>query len=145
MLDPCLSFAERCIAIPRSLNARWFVSIDLACIFCRTHSEQRPKHILYPEDYWPVSHLESQAQFENFISKLEAFLNVKRTPINFAKLWRATLPVETDLNLEQFFDQTFTKAAHHDQWEFLSGVINDYKKANAGIPPIFDPQVQYKV
>jgi len=79
------------------------------------------------------------------MSKLESFMNVQRTNIDFAELWTSTAPVDTDLALAEFFEETFTKGAHKENAEFLHHFVSDWKHTHGGKPPLLSPQIRYKL
>jgi hypothetical protein len=87
----------------------------------------------------------SQVLFEEFVSKLETFMGVKRTEVDFDALWRRTAPVTTELGLEEFFDGTFAKGAHKENAEFLHKFVSDWKVAHEQKPPLLNPQIRYKL
>lgn len=100
---------------------------------------------MYPEEYWPVEHSESQAIFDNFISKLEAFLGAQKTMISLQKLWKEQPPAKTKPQLTEYFEHTFSTVASYDQGRVLDKFFSDYKGAFGGSKPVLDPQLQVKL
>jgi len=99
---------------------------------------------LYPEDYWPSPDSQSQVLFDQFISRLEKFLGVKRTIINLESLWNETSPSGTSGTLQEHCEHIFEWVANLDQWEdLLQPFITDYEAA-FGHQPVLNPQFQFK-
>ncbi|KAK0716702.1 putative amidase [Apiosordaria backusii] len=57
-------------------------------------SSQFPKRLLYPLDFFPQADTEQQAMTEAFITIVEDFIGVKRTPISIADTWASSPPEE---------------------------------------------------
>ncbi|KUJ13957.1 putative glutamyl-tRNA amidotransferase subunit A [Mollisia scopiformis] len=90
--------------------------------------------ILYPVDYWPVKHEESQAVFEKFIE----------TRVNLEEVWQKTNPVQTNLCLSEYFEHVFEWVANPDQWTgFMKGFLEDYR-TTFGKAAVVNPQLQFK-
>jgi hypothetical protein len=51
-----------------------------------------PSKILYPLEFYPLANAKQQALTDEFISILEDFLGVKRTPFSFAEEWEKNPP-----------------------------------------------------
>ncbi|KAK0112717.1 hypothetical protein ONS95_014453 [Cadophora gregata] len=106
--------------------------------------ETRPAKILYPVNYWPVSHGESQEVFERFVAALESHLGVKRFRIDLEDVWRKTNPVKTNLSLAQYFEHVFEWVANPDQWTgFMKQFFEDYAE-KFGQAASVNPQLQFK-
>ena len=107
-------------------------------------SGRLPGRIIYPLDYWPVQHAESQASFQSFISKLEAYIGVKCTAIRLTDLWENTNPVGTNESLESYFHNALPWAYAPTQWQTYKTFQEDYWKA-FGKTPYFNPEGQFKM
>jgi len=91
-----------------------------------------------------VEHEESQAVFEEFVVKLESYLNLKRTRISLEETWQKTKLVEIDLSLAEYFEHVFEWAANPDQWTgFIKEFVKDYK-TKSGRAAVLNPQLQFK-
>ncbi|KAF2489454.1 putative glutamyl-tRNA amidotransferase subunit A [Lophium mytilinum] len=111
---------------------------------CEKVRMQKPTKLLYPTDYWPVQDSKSQTVFEEYIQKLEKFLDVERTPVDLGKLWKESNPAETDESLEDYLNHVFEWVANPDQWtHFLKGFIEEYE-SSYGHKPYLNPQLQFK-
>jgi hypothetical protein len=107
-------------------------------------SSKKPTRLLYPTDYWPVQDDASQKVFSAFIARLESFLGIKRTLVNFEDIWAKTRPEGEYKTLEQHFNQVFEWGANPDQWNyFLKDFLEDYQ-AKFGKPPVLNPQIRFK-
>ncbi|KAJ8122751.1 hypothetical protein ONZ43_g1134 [Nemania bipapillata] len=107
-------------------------------------SKAKSRRILYPTDFWPVTHTPSQALFDSFVKKLESFLVIERNELNLEQLWANTNPEGTQESLSDFLEHAFEWAAHRDQWtgffkDFLQEYENKYQKA-----AILNPQLRFK-
>lgn len=127
-------------------DARSLVTLAKAIYGSKTKPRcaRKPSKIVYPTDFWPVTHAPSQALFDLFIRKLESFLGVERTEITLEQLWTTTNPEGTQETLSDFLAHAFEWAAHRDQWngffkEFLQDYQQTYHKA-----PILNPQLRFK-
>lgn len=108
------------------------------------HLSQKPMKLLYPTDYWPVADEASQEVFDKFISRLEHFLEVKRTSVSLEKLWLRTNPDGLNTTLEEYFRHTFEWGANPDQWTgFFKDFVEKYE-AKMGQPPVLNPQLRFK-
>jgi hypothetical protein len=105
---------------------------------------KKPTKILYPTDYWPVKHQESQTVFDNYIAKLEAYIGVKKTPINLENLWQETNSVQTDESLEDYFEHVFEWVANPDQWTGFFKAFNQEYEETFGHQPVLNPQLRFK-
>ena len=76
------------------------------------------RQLIYPLDCWPVQHAESQASFQSFISKLEAYIGVKCTAVRLTDLWENTNPVGTNESLAKYFHSTLPWTYAPTQWQF---------------------------
>ncbi|KAL8647564.1 MAG: hypothetical protein Q9226_006377 [Calogaya cf. arnoldii] len=127
-------------------NAEDFAKLSRALYHSATDSEckKEPVKILYPTDYWPVEHEESQAVFEAFVVKLELHLGIQRTRISLEETWQKTKVVETDLALAEYFEHVFEWAANRDQWSsFMEKFFEDYQ-SKFGRAAVVNPQLQFK-
>jgi len=52
------------------------------------------QRLLYPLDFFPQADAEQEAMSEAFITVLENFLGVKRTPISIINTWESNPPEE---------------------------------------------------
>jgi len=91
-----------------------------------------------------VEHSESQTVFENFITKLESFLGVKKTEVNLAELWRQSNPVKSKLSLSEYFHNTLPYVYALDQFKFYENFAREYTEA-FGAKPYFNPQGQFRL
>ncbi|KAJ4305605.1 hypothetical protein N0V90_001136 [Kalmusia sp. IMI 367209] len=105
---------------------------------------KRPSKILYPSDYWPVQHEESQAVFDAYIRKLELFLGIQRTPIDLEQIWQKTNPLDINQKLKDFVEHVFEWVANPDQWNgFFQGFLSEYENTYHH-RPVLNPQLQFK-
>ncbi|KAF4119671.1 aspartyl-tRNA(Asn)/glutamyl-tRNA(Gln) amidotransferase subunit A [Geosmithia morbida] len=105
----------------------------------------RPTTLLIPEDYWEIEDGESARVFEEFIARLEDFLQVKRTRVNLQESWKETRPKGMDESLASAFHYVFDWSANRDQWtDLLKPFIDSYREEE-GKHPVLNPQVRFKV
>ncbi|KAK4204937.1 amidase signature domain protein [Triangularia verruculosa] len=57
-------------------------------------SSQFPKRLLYPLNFFPQADTEQQAMTEEFITIVEEFIGVQRTPISITDIWASSPPEE---------------------------------------------------
>ncbi|KAF4954898.1 hypothetical protein FGADI_5000 [Fusarium gaditjirri] len=80
-----------------------------------------PTKILYPKEFYPLVNPEQQALTEEFITILEDFLGVKRTPFSFVEEWEKNPPQEAGgLPLLDFRDEYNAKFG---KTPFISSVV----------------------
>jgi hypothetical protein len=53
---------------------------------------QWPNRIIYPLDWYPLENEIHQSKTEEFISALESFVGVNRTPVSFSEEWSRSSP-----------------------------------------------------
>lgn len=58
-------------------------------------SAELPRRIIYPTDYFPVSDTKHQKLVEQFVQNLENHLDVSRTEVNLAQLWKDQPPSDS--------------------------------------------------
>jgi hypothetical protein len=110
----------------------------------RNFPDKKPTKLLYPTDYWPVPDGASQNVFDNFIVRLERFLDIERTTVNLGELWLRTIPEGVNTPVEEYFSHVFDWAANPDQWTgFFKDFVERYE-AEHGRPPALNPQWRYK-
>ena len=107
-------------------------------------SGRLPRRLIYPLEFWPVQHAESQASFNSFISKLEAYVGVKCTAIRLTDLWEKTNPVGINESLASYFHNTMAWTYAPTQWQTYKEFEQDYRKV-FGKAPYFNPQGQFKM
>ncbi|KAK0732130.1 amidase signature domain-containing protein [Lasiosphaeris hirsuta] len=104
---------------------------------------RKPTKLLYPVDFWTVSHRQSQEVFDEFIRRLETFLGVERTVISIGRLWNKTSS-NGATSLTGYLEHAFEWAANPDQWSgFLRDFVEDYE-TQRGVPPALNPQLRFK-
>ena len=107
-------------------------------------SGRLPRRLIYPLDYWPVEHAESQASFQSVISKLETYIGVKCTAVRLTDLWETTNPVGTNESLASYFHSTLPWTYAPTQWQFYKTFQGDYREV-FGKAPYFNPEGQFKM
>ena len=107
-------------------------------------SRRLPRRLICPLDYWPVQHSESQASFNIFISKLEAYIGVKCTTIRLTDLWEDTNPVGTNESLASYFHNTLPWTYAPTQWQTYKMFQEDYRNV-FGKAPYFNPEGQFEM
>ena len=91
-----------------------------------------------------MPHAQSQSVFDAFIRRLEDFLGIKRTLINFEDLWSQTRPDDINSTLNDFVEHVFEWAANPDQWNgFFRGFVEEFD-SRMGKPPVLNPQLRFK-
>jgi hypothetical protein len=68
------------------------------------YNHSPPGQLIFPLDYFPFEQPDAQAVLEGFVSKLEGFLQMKRTVMNMDALWRSDDPSGTGLGLAEYLD-----------------------------------------
>ncbi|THZ54669.1 amidase signature enzyme, partial [Aureobasidium pullulans] len=92
-------------------------------------SSQYPKRILYPTDFFPQADDTQQAICEAFISQVEDFLGVKRTPISFRDEWEKNPPKEAgSKSLLDFLEMSAVWPMYYDTYHTFDDFRNDYKE-----------------
>lgn len=51
-------------------------------------SVERPRHIFYPTDYFPLADDKHQRLIDQFVQNLESHLDARRVEVNIAQLWQ---------------------------------------------------------
>ncbi|KAK2603985.1 MutS protein msh4 [Conoideocrella luteorostrata] len=87
-----------------------------------------PSKILYPSEFYPLANAKQQALTEEFISILEDFLGVKRTPFSFAEEWERNPPKEAEgLPLLQYTERSAFWALCYDYYHGFDNFRDEYK------------------
>ena len=106
---------------------------------------RKPMKLLYPTEYWPVDDPDLQAQYEAFITQLEKYLGIARSPISLEQLWNDHNPVNTTQSLEEYFFTTFPQMTGRDQWLATLKPFSDQYQQAFGRPPVVNPQLQFRM
>ncbi|KAH8753093.1 amidase [Diaporthe sp. PMI_573] len=91
--------------------------------------------ILYPTDYLPTNNAEQMKIIDAFVSDLEAFLGVKRTPISLAEEWRKTgaeTPETADLS--KYLETAATLPYYKDAIEIVKEWTDKYREQHGRSP-----------
>ena len=93
-----------------------------------------PRKILWPSEYcdpqskYVVTQNEKvHAVFEEFVSKLEDFLGVKRTIVSLRDLWMKREPNQPEIDFDEYFRYTYEAILNRDSYTNNYGFVNDYK------------------
>ncbi|TAQ90704.1 hypothetical protein B7494_g990 [Chlorociboria aeruginascens] len=96
-----------------------------------------PTSIIYPTDYLPVSNPHQQKIIDDFITDLEASLDLKHTKISFRKLWDQFPPDGAKgLGLNEFMKNVGRNAYWYDDYHLRDKFRADYRKLHAKDPYI---------
>ncbi|KAI0669701.1 amidase signature enzyme [Trametes maxima] len=107
-----------------------------------------PKKIIFPLEYWGSSYLQDppaagtpDATHNDFIKKLEGFLNTTRTELTLASLWNETKPANASApTLQTLLSTTYADLITLDQTALVADpFFADYAAANGGRTPFINP------
>ncbi|KAI1819342.1 amidase [Xylaria intraflava] len=98
-------------------------------------SEKSVTKILYPKDYLPTPHAGQTAVIEEFVTALETSLDVKRSSVSIAELWKEHLPdgPEHD-DISKYLETAGCYPFFHDSYKASEPFRDGYKK-KFGKPP----------
>lgn len=83
----------------------YFIELTLA---------QMPVEILYPSDYLPTSNAAQTRLIDKLVSGMESALQVKRTHISLAELWKRDCPDGTEhRNIADYLDTVCLRSKGH--------------------------------
>ncbi|KAJ5050578.1 uncharacterized protein L3040_002455 [Drepanopeziza brunnea f. sp. 'multigermtubi'] len=102
----------------------------------------KPRRILYPTDYLPVEHSESQDFYNNFIAKLES-LGIQKEELDLSVLWLKSNPIQTTQALSEYLHNNLPYVYELAQFKSYEKFAREYKEAY-GVKPIFNPQGQFR-
>ncbi|KAJ5815433.1 amidase signature enzyme [Penicillium riverlandense] len=106
-----------------------------------------PSKIIYPLEYFSIAAPSSPAGVlvENFVSRLESFLNGKREVIGLDDLWNATKPSVDLASLDDLLFKTYSDLISIDQINLLGNpFIADYSQVHDGRTPFLDPSSEVR-
>ncbi|KAF2240746.1 amidase [Trematosphaeria pertusa] len=96
---------------------------------------EMPVEILYPSDYLPTSNAAQTRLIDKLVSGMESALQVKRTHISLAELWKRDCPDGTEhRNIADYLDTAGIYPFYHDQYHNLAPFREEYAK-KYGKPP----------
>ncbi|KAF2753095.1 amidase [Pseudovirgaria hyperparasitica] len=113
----------------------------------RMPSTQQHVCILWPEDYLPTVNAAQTDLIDKFTSGLEKALDVQRTKISLAQLWKNTCPDNTpgqdNTDIAEYLKLTGSYPYYYDGYYDLEGFRNDFTKKH-GKPPFIHRAMQWQ-
>ena len=92
-----------------------------------------PRKILWPSEYCDrqskyvvTQNEEVHSVFEQFVSKLETFLGVKRTVVSLRDLWIERELDQSGKDFDEYFRYTYEAILNRDSYTNNVGFVNDY-------------------
>ncbi|KAL8743135.1 MAG: hypothetical protein Q9190_004474 [Brigantiaea leucoxantha] len=104
----------------------------------------KPKRIFCPTDFWSVQHEDQRTVFDNFIAKLEAYMDVKCESVSLADSWKQYNPVGSEKSLAEYFNNTLPWAYAPTQYQTYKTFQEEFFQ-NLGHAPYFNPESQHKM
>ncbi|KAF2818873.1 amidase signature enzyme [Ophiobolus disseminans] len=93
-----------------------------------TDSSQFPKRLLYPSDFFPQADAEQQSMSDDFISIIEEFLGVKKTPISMTDTWASNPPSEAGAKtLQEYLEMSAVWPMYDDTYHTFDKFRKDYR------------------
>ncbi|VUC36601.1 unnamed protein product [Clonostachys rosea] len=87
-----------------------------------------PSKILYPVEFYPLANEKQQSLTEEFITVIEDFLGVKRTPFSFVDEWEKSPPKEAEgLPLLEYTEKSAFWALCYDYYHGFDDFRDEYK------------------
>ncbi|KAI1130119.1 amidase [Nemania abortiva] len=94
-----------------------------------------PVRILYPTDYLGMCNKDQLTAINSFVIALESLLQVKRTPVSIAELWKEHQPDgPKNANISEYLRTAGCYPFFHDTYVATSSFRADYEK-KFGVPP----------
>ncbi|EGX95643.1 amidase, putative [Cordyceps militaris CM01] len=90
-------------------------------------SSRFPKRLLYPLDFFPQADADQQAMTESFITTVESFLGIERTPISITDTWASNPPDEAQgKSLQDFLGMSAVWPMYYDTYHTFDAFRADY-------------------
>ncbi|CAG8981416.1 hypothetical protein HYALB_00013919 [Hymenoscyphus albidus] len=123
IVPSCNEFDTVC-TLHRSLrDAKYLISATLDV----QDSVEFPKRLLYPSDFFPLADPEQQKMNDAFITIVENYLGVKRTPISITDTWESNPPPEAGKkSLLEYLEMSAVWPMYYDAYHTFDEFRRDY-------------------
>ncbi|KAI1121232.1 amidase signature enzyme [Nemania abortiva] len=115
---------------------------ELRQLFRTQHGHQKtikPRSILIPKDWFPMSNIGQQNMIESFVSILKGFLKVPVVEISLEEEWSRAGPADLrDKTLEQFLDKSTYSPNYYDGFHSYDTFRQEFQQ-KYGFPPYTSP------
>ncbi|KAL2275630.1 hypothetical protein FJTKL_01697 [Diaporthe vaccinii] len=121
------------------------VSIARHSFAISDESTKPPRRIIYPTDYFPLSDAKHQKLVEEFVQNLEARLDVRRTEVDIAQLWKDQPPSGSSASvpLQDYLKKAPFWSLCHDYYHKFDEFRADYSDA-VGREPFVEASPRYR-